>query len=170
MAYIFIDLAERHSAAVRLNPDGSIFGSAVNDSGKLTRPQTHLEMVEQAVSIQNWVFDGSLSELLDENVVKIVIEDVPPFMVNLKPAMRAQSFLVWALYLVTLNPLKVELHPAATWQRHFGYRKVKGRSSKGWAKVLCTELGYAPEGTTKEQTDLRDAYLGTRWLWERETK
>lgn len=161
MRHTFIDLAERHSAAVCLAEDGEVLQSTL-DAGPLSRPADVAEVVASLKALRAWIDSLSHEGFLSGTVA---VEDVNPFAVNPKPAVRAQGVALDRLA-TYVRPEHISLTTASTWQRHHGYAKVKGKTSKGWAKDLCAELGFGPEGTAKEREDLRDAYLGALWLRE----
>lgn len=103
-------------------------------------------------------------DIQNEEIV-VVIENVHP------QATFAQGLRIHGMCLVELrqagllqqDPIYVR---AREWQGHFGYKKkVKGQTSKGWARLKAEELGYTlPDGIKgKAAIDLRDAYLIAKW-------
>lgn len=157
MIVLGIDLAERHSAAVLLTGDGPEVELAL-DAGPSSGPtlsRMHL--------ITDW-----WAELYGSLVGReyfVVMEDIHPFAVNPKPALRLQGALMAAM---AANDVEAMFVPASRWQKHFGYRKEKGRSSKGWAAEICQQFGYTPPewARGKQVEDLRDAYLIARYAME----
>lgn len=160
--FVGVDLAERYSAAVVRYQDYDPI-EIVTDFGPATKP-----LVWEKHSPQLTAFAAEICHALDVAVVNgwpttIAIEDVHHRAINSKPAIRMQGALLQALaergfYARTL--------PVNDWQKHFGYKKVAGTSSKGWAKAKCVEMGYEPvsDVPAKPKTDLRDAYLISHYL------
>lgn len=167
--FLGIDLAERYSAAVMLNEKAEVLFESVMDFGKAEkppRPTPHLLLAEA------WVNDLAKSAMVARAELtgyegmwpRTGIEDVNPFAVNPKPAVRVQGVALKTWHDCTLQ--EAELVGALQWQKFFGYKKVKGRTSKGWAKEVAAGFGYEDGSVGKGNVDLRDAYLIARYLVE----
>ena len=163
VTFLFIDFAERYSAAILMDVDGVVLGESTCDHGALSRPPTAEQMLAVCDAAHEWATGGVMRTMLEDAQV-VAIEDVNPFVINPKPVLRAQGVFFRACRDVSgVVPLLVQ---PSIWQRHHGYKKQKGVTSKGWAKALCTELGYTAGGKGKQNVDLRDAFLGARWMSE----
>lgn len=162
--WLGIDLAERHSAAVLLDDKYQVRREWVVDVGaaeKPPRPEAHFEQLNKF-----WL--NVLPAINDRDVV-VGMEDIHPFAVNPKPALRLQGALLFCMWSTGWSAGFVKV---SDWQRHHGYRKQKGRTSKGWAKEMATELGYVPgeDLKGKQVVDTRDAYLIARYLRDLDTQ
>lgn len=145
-----VDLAEIHSASCLLGPDGEIISQRV-----LTLTGTWPEKLQLLTA---WY-----KSLPCGRGTRVLVEDIHPFAINAKPGCRTQGLIIAAMATDEIEP---EFIMPTKWQKHFGYKKQKGRSSKGWAKEKCLELGYVlPEWAVggKQYEDLRDAYLIARY-------
>lgn len=163
VTFLFVDFAERYSAAILLGDDGEVMGEAICDFGTQSRPPSEEEIIECLEKAEEWARTGTLNTLL-KLADHVVIEDVNPFAVNPKPVLRSQGGFLRACALEsgTVPRLKT----ANVWQRYHGYKKKKGITSKGWAKEKAKELGYEAKLKGKAAVDLRDAYLGALWMKE----
>lgn len=160
--YVGVDLAERFSAAVALGDAGEVCFEWSADFGKAAKPpdpRLHLQAVAAWAAEMESVVAGATYG----------VEDIHPFAVNPKPALRVQGVFLHCMYAAGCQD--VRLVKVSDWQRHHGYKKVKGTTSKGWAKAKCAELGYVPgqmmpDGGSggKETVDLRDAFLIAEYL------
>lgn len=156
-----IDLAERYSAAILMGEDGGVLlestvdvGSRLTDEHWETRP-AELERWWGQLRVQ--ILD--IEETVGES--DIWIEDIHPFAVNPGPAFRLGGAL---LMLLNQDRRWATFVKPSRWQRDLGYKKVKNRSSKGWAKEKCAELGYVATSAGKGNVDLRDAFLIAAWV------
>jgi hypothetical protein len=159
MRFLGIDLAGRYSAAVLLDKAGSILGEWTVDVGPARvppEPQAHLAEL-------TLFWNDILTKLSVPTVVGL--EDIHVFAVNPKPALRLSGALLMLAFEAGVD---VQLIRALTWQAHHGYKKTKGRTSKGWAKERCEELGYSPDTVGKMSIDLRDAFLIATYLKDQE--
>lgn len=159
-----IDLAQRHSAAVVMTSHGVRTWCGTVDVGPADAGlEARWGIMEPFLAELSW----NVATLLEQGGLGsagrtiVVIEDVHPRAVNSKPAVKLQ-----ALVAHRLRAREPRLILPNRWQRHLGYKKVKGRSSKGWAKEVCPELGYQdPEGlNAKQREDVRDATLIAHWV------
>jgi hypothetical protein len=159
MQHLTIDLAERHTGMVRADEAGGVLWEGVVDVGERNKVQPHVHI--NALSTY-WI--NYLMLECDEVARvggKVWIEDCPPHAINPKPIFRLQGALIDRLGFLKYE---YELVLATRWQRELGYKKVAGRTSKGWAKEMCDQLGYEPSRKRgKAAEDLRDAYLFNRW-------
>lgn len=154
-----IDLAELNSAAAYGEREHMAAGTC-KTAYTVAIPATATPS-ERASAIADWV-----RSLPAARADIIVIEDVFPFAVNPRPVLRLQG----ALLLVLHEEFGVapELVMASAWQKDLGYKKKKGQSSKGWAKMKCEEVGFnlsAWKG--KAAVDVRDAMLIGHWRAQR---
>lgn len=161
--YLGIDLASRWSAAVLLGPvEDEPLVECCWDFGPASKPpdpSKHFGPVSDFFYTMRRAWEDYTTEPV------VVIEDVYHHAFNATAALRVQAPLH---YLFWSHHIPVQLTPALTWQRYFGYKKEPGRTSKGWAKEQAAEFGYLPAnpGGGKGSVDLRDALLLTRWLRE----
>lgn len=154
------DLAARYSAACLLR-EGEVAGQWTVDVGPAS--DTWHAKYEKLTHFFTDVFDAIYRS--EYPALRIGVEDVHAFAVNPKPAMRLQGALFG---LLAQQGVAFELVTANAWQKHFGYKKKKGVTSKGWAKEKVAEFGYeVPEWAKgKQLEDCRDAYLIARYLDE----
>ncbi len=167
MLLVGIDLASRHSAAVGVDQDGTVFLESTFDSGPASKPPNPFA---PARLLAGWWTELSTSAAEADDEVYWVIEDIPPHgMVNPKPALKLQGALIGFM---VLHGIECHVIPAKTWQDYFGYTKKEFGNSKTWAKDLAVTLGYTapaewPSGVktkAKEREDLTDARCLAEWL------
>ena len=167
MAFVGVDLAERHSAVVMVNEVGEVLYEATLDTGVKENPPNPFAKAKLL-----WEWWNRLQEKVEEfdGEVIFVVEDIAPHMMDPKPALKLQGALIG--YMV-LAEYVAHLITAQVWQQHFGYvSKKQTGDTKKWAQTLSEGMGYTPgmtlpEGTkilAKARTDLRDAYLLAMWL------
>lgn len=152
-----IDLAQRHTAAAVMTSDGVRTWTGTVDVGPL---EVGLEARWAVMRPFLLEFAGEIASMRVGECL-LLVEDVHPRMINSKPAVKLQALTTHEL--AHLDPRMIL---ANRWQRHLGYKKVKGRSTKGWAKELCEGIpGYEdPEGyNAKQREDVRDATLICHW-------
>lgn len=162
MLILAIDLAERYSAAILLD-EGGVAAEFAVDFGD--RKDPWVEKCARVRSFWEQLRDEFL-ERYDESGhsdYRIIIEDVYPFAAQPKWVYRIQGFL---MLLIEEDMLKYEWCLPLKWQRYFGYKKVKGRTSKVWAKEVAEEKGYVPQAKGKARIDLQDAFLIAQWAKE----
>lgn len=170
MRIVGIDLAARWSGAVILNAAGSVTNEFVGDFGPAEKPANLALHFRAAEQFANDIFNeiaifhdlGGIPYLYYEDVV-IILEDVSHFMADPKPAIRVQTIVA---YEFIKRGIPVRLVMASQWQKHHGFKKIVGQTTKGWANVKATELGYNPAprwGNNKSSVDLRDAFLLARY-------
>jgi hypothetical protein len=162
--HLGIDLAERFSATVLLRPDGTVAGESVADFGACDRRkgqpesrecrQLHLDLADR------WAEELALeTDHIRQDSLTVTIEDLSHHMINAKPAIRVQAVTIKAWGDEGRLP---HLVLPGTWQKHHGYKKKPGQTTKGWAKERSAELGYRPAidiAGGKSSVDLRDAFL-----------
>lgn len=154
MLILAVDLAERYSAAVLLQ-DGEVAAEFVTDFGSRDDP-----WIDKTKRVEK--FWGEMVDTLGEHVTaesgdyRIIIEDVYPFAVQPKWVFRIQGYL---MFLIEREGWSYEMILPLKWQRYFGYKKQKGRTTKSWAKALAKERGYVPQAIGKARIDLQDAFL-----------
>lgn len=160
MRVVGIDLAERWTGAVALDSAGSVSNEWVVDFGPAAKKpdppdlETHFAVAHKFALVV-----ARDMAPLKAGSLHVVVEDVSHFMVNPKPAIRVQAVVIWSLQDLGIP---VTLVLPNKWQSHFGFKKVAGQTTKGWATAKCNELGYVPAarwGSNKQTTDLRDSYL-----------
>jgi hypothetical protein len=111
-------------------------------------------------------FWADIRDTLDEypdEPHRIIIEDVYPFAAQPKWVYRIQGYLTW---LMENDGYSYEWCLPLKWQRYFGYKKIKGRTTKSWAKEIAAEKGYVPQAKGKARIDLQDAFLIAQWAKE----
>lgn len=152
--HLTIDLAERHSGCILMDETHDVLWEGNVDVGPRNKeqPHVHVEALRRYWLETLWQQAGRSD--------KVWIEDIPPHLINPKPVVRLQGLLLDKL---SYCNIPYELVNATVWQKDLGYKKIPGRTSKGWAKATCTQLGYAPETAGKQTVDLRDAYLFNVW-------
>jgi hypothetical protein len=159
-----IDLAERHSAAVILE-SGVIVAEATADFGPRDQP-----WAEKVAAVRRWwrpLGDHLIEGMQDGKSYEVIIEDVFPFTAA-QPwhAFRVQGLLMTVIADDGIS--NIEMVKPRQWQLFYGYKKVVGRTTKGWAKEIAHGMGYDPDTKGKATVDLRDAYLIARYRMDRE--
>ena len=139
-----------------LDDSGAIVAEVTLNAGPVDSPWA--EKLEQ---LESFLREAVVLEAPD----LVVVEDVHPFANVIKPVLRLQGAVLLHAY---QNGWDITFVRVKEWQGHHGYvKKVKGQTSKGWARKMCDSLGYTPTGINlKEREDLRDAYLIARWAQE----
>lgn len=167
MQFVGIDLAERMSAVVAVDENGTPFYEATLDTGKKENVPNPFA---KAKLLHPWVEDMLAHVGTKDEEAIFVIEDIAPHMMDPKPVLKLQGALIGFL---TLHGIEAHLITAQVWQKDFGYvSKKQHGDSKKWAMAQCEARGYVagqtlPPGTkilAKPKTDLRDAYLLAEWL------
>lgn len=163
MKFVGIDLAERFSAAVCIDSDGTVLHESLLDTGPKEKPPNPFA---KARALAPWWVD--LWSATGGSDTYVVIEDIPPHLMDPKPVLKLQGGLLMCL---VLEGIESHLIRAKDWQDYFGYSKKEHGDSKKWAAKMCADFGYVPGVTmpgvkvlAKPTTDLRDAYLLARWL------
>lgn len=167
MRFVGIDLAERWSAAVCIDAEGTVLYESNLDTGPKENPPNPFA---KALALAPWWM-----ELWDntggQGETYWVVEDIPPHtMADPKPVLKLQGALIG--YMVLSGIEMCHLIHAKIWQDFYGYSKKEFGDSKKWAALKCAEFGYTPGCSlpvdtkikAKPLTDLRDAYLLARWL------
>ena len=152
-----IDLAARHSAMVLLAEE-VVTHAIAYDAGPSPTLWDYNDLARQMAK------DARDAIRSTREPCDVLIEDVPPRVINLKPVMILQTCLRLALHDARI--LEVNLILPSTWQRALGYRRVKGTTTKGWAKEESIRRGLETKVGGKAQVDIRDAFLMACWALE----
>lgn len=98
--------------------------------------------------------------------VEVVVEDVHFGAHVAKPAHRTQGLIISAFARLGFES---EFVRNLDWTKHFHYKRSKPHNSKDWARLVCEELEYtaAASRSSKQEEDLRDAYLIARYWSEK---
>jgi hypothetical protein len=159
-----IDLAERYSAAVLLEGE-RIAVEATADFGPREAP-----WVDKVSAVRKWwrpLGDYLIESAQDGKSYEVIIEDVFPF----RAAQPWHAFRVQGMLMTIIADdgiSNIEMVKPRQWQAFYGYKKVEGRTTKGWAKSIAQEFGYDPDTKGKATVDLRDAFLLARYRIDRE--
>ena len=160
-----IDFAERASGAILLDIRGEVAKEWVLDLGP--RDLSSEGITDKVFQLGRWVENVARFSALTGPTPKVLIEDVYPFAVNIKPVLRLQGALFARFVGIGWT---VDIQEPKRWQPHFGYRKKEHGDSKKWAAQACEQLGYVPDPkrwtTVKKRSDLCDAYLIARYAQE----
>jgi len=158
-----IDLAQRYSGFAILNDEASLewystFDAGPESDGFRNNVTKLCDFIESTISEQG----------LNLAPVVVYIEDCPHMLVKPALVLRLQGALRQRIY--TLMPeSEVHMMMPSTWQRHYGWAKTPGTTSKGFSTFACKALGYEFDKSVKgkQATDLHDAVLIARYGYEK---
>lgn len=161
MLIVGIDFAPRFSAGVILRDTELLYSSALDVGPESDGFSVHVQRLTQWLEEFSAVL--STHKQPDERV-EFVVEDVTHMMTKPAQVLRLQGAFRLMLYQRGVQPTMVL---PGVWQKWYGWKKTPGTTSKGFARYACALLGYVDLGTKgKATTDVRDAILISRWLYE----
>lgn len=167
VTYLFVDLAARYSAAVLMSPEKEVLLWDVVDFGHQSIPPKMVDIMEALDLVEYWAVGDTGFNAMLKGAEYVVVEDAHLHAINPKPVLRAQAVLLRSCYRV--SGVLPQLVSSLTWQRYHGYKYTRGLTSKSWAKGKCLQFGFDSKDYKvkgKAATDLRDSYLGCRWMVE----
>lgn len=160
MITLSVDLAPRHSGIVVLDNEEIILSRVVDVGPESDGFETHaVRMVDALADVKSWLVEQEI------HVDLVIVEDVAVQMVKPANALRLQGLVRWYLF-TELHCDTLTIMPSV-WQKWWGWKKVLGKTSKGFSSYVAKALGYTFTGTRgKALTDLNDAALIARWGYE----